>query len=147
MYCRVSQLYIHIYTYVCIHTHIYIFFCRFSLLIDCSNVEYSSMYYDTAGPSLVDYLLYIYLTVVCICESQTPNVSLYLPSPCGKHVWFLCLWVCFYLVNKFICHILDSISKWWCMVFVFLFRFTHYLISRSIQVAVNGIISFCFMAE
>ena len=59
-----------------------------------------------------------------LCQSQTPN--LFFPSTF--------LWVCFCLVNKFIC------------VFVWLTSLI-LIISRSIHVAANGIISLFFLIE
>ena len=56
----------------------------------------------------------------------------------------LCLWFYLYFVNKFICIIfLDSTYKWYHMIFVFLLLTSlSMIISRSIYVAANDIISF-----
>ena len=62
-----------------IHTNMSIFFRFFSLYRLLQNIEYSSLCY-TGGP----YLLSILYIVVCICQSQTPNLSLLLLSP-GNH--------------------------------------------------------------
>ena len=58
-------------------------------------------------------------------------------------------WVCFCLINKFICIIfLDSPYKWYHITFVFdLLQITYFIslsmiISRSIHLVANGIISF-----
>ena len=56
----------------------------------------------------------------------------------------------FLFVSKFICIIifLDSTYKWYHMIFVFAWLTSHnMIISRSIHIAANGIISFFFMAE
>ena len=68
-----SDIYIHIYTYI-LHILFY-----YSLLLD---IEYSSLCY-TVGPCLS--VLYV---VVCMCYSQTPNLSLP-PIPFGNHKFVL----------------------------------------------------------
>ena len=40
--------------------------------------------------------------------------------PWQPEVCFLCLWVCFCFLDKFICVILDSTWKWYHVIFVFL---------------------------
>ena len=64
MSSKVIQLYIHIFFHVLFH---------YRLLQD---IEYSPLFY-TVGPHCLS-ILYI---VVCICLSQTPNLSLLPPSP------------------------------------------------------------------
>ena len=66
-------------------------------------------------------------------------------NPFGNSCGFLylCVYLCF--VNKFICMIfLNSSHKWYHMTFVFFRLLTslHMIISRSVHVAANGIISF-----
>ena len=52
------------------------------------------------------------------CQSQTPNLSIPLPS---NHKFILkVVWICFCLIKKFIYGILlDSMYKWYYMIFVF----------------------------
>ena len=115
-------------------TAYYYLFLFFGLLED---IEYSSLGY-TAGPC---YLSILY-RVVCICWSQTSNPSL--PTPLATTSLSSML-VCFHFVNKFMCHILDSTYKWYHIVFAFLLlNSLSIIMSRSISVAANGIISFLF---
>ena len=99
----------------------------------------------------------ICMTESLLCSSETittlsvnPKVLIYpLPPPTfpfGNHACFLCLWVYFWFVNKFICIILlDSTYKWYRMLFVILcLTSLSMIISRSIHVAANGIISLFF---
>ena len=79
-----------------------------------------------------------------------PNLQIYLSpyfSPLVTIICFLCLWVCF--INKYLCTIfLDSTYKWYNMILVFVwFAALSMTISRSIQVAANGIISFFHKKE
>ena len=67
-------------------------------------------------------------------SSPTP----YLPPVCS-----LCPWVCFCLMDRVICHILESTSQPYHMVSVFLWLTSLSMItSTCIHVAVNGVISF-----
>ena len=51
------------------------------------------------------------------CQSQTPNLSVPLPS---NHKFIVKVWICFCLIKKFIYGILlDSMYKWYYMIFVF----------------------------
>ena len=87
---------------------------------------------------------------VCICQSQTPTLSLLSPRLLpGTHVYSLHLWFNFCFVNRFTCIIfLESSYKWYRMIFVFLwFVSFNMIISRSAYVAANGIILFFFIAE
>ena len=88
-------------------------------------------------------LLVISFIYSCV---QIPNIS-HPPSPLlAVFVSVSLVYFCF--VNTFICIIfLDSVHKWY-MIFVLLW-FTSFsmIISRSIHVVANGIISFFFMAE
>ena len=71
-----------------------------------------------------------------------PNPS----PPWHSSVYSLCLWVCFYFIDKFICVILDSTYMWYPMVFVFLcLTSLSMIIPRFIHVAANGIIWFFFL--
>ena len=64
------------------------------------------------------------------------------PPPWQPRVCSLCPWVCFCFIGSFV---LDSTYKWYHMVFVFLFLTSlSMIISSSIHVAANGIISFLF---
>ena len=77
----------------------------------------------------------------------TPNSQSIPPLPPWQpQVCSLCLWVCFCLIDRFICvrfHI-QGISYSICLS---LSDFISMIISRSIHVAANGIISFFLMAS
>ena len=71
------------------------------------------------------------------------------PVPFGNYKFIFYVWVYFHSVNKFICiffvFFLDSMYKWFHVVFIFLWLTSlSMIISRSIHVAANGIISFFF---
>ena len=84
--------------------------------------------------------------VVFIFQSQTPNLSLLAFPLQQPEVYFLYLQVCFCFVNKVICiNILDStkcISEIIYLFFSVWLTSLNMIISRSIHVAANGIISF-----
>ena len=116
-------------------------FFHYRLLQD---IEYSSLCY-TIGPCCSS-ILY---TAVCICYSQAPDLSLPTSFPFGskKFVFYVCeSLLCIY---KFISIIfLDSTYKWYHMTFIFLcLSSLNMIISRSIHVTANDIISFFFTAE
>ena len=70
----------------------------------------------------------------CLCQFQSPNLSLLLPFP-------------LVIINKFVFYIfLDSTRKWYHSLSVWLTSLSM-TISRSIRVATNDIILFFFMAE
>ena len=73
-------------------------------------------------------------------HSSPYHLSLWKPQVC-----FQSLWVCFCSANKVICILfyLDSTYKWYHMMFVFhCLTSLSTIISRSIHVVANGIISF-----
>ena len=83
---------------------------------------------------------------------SVPNSHSLSPSslPSVTIVCSLSLWVCFCFVDQLICIIfLDSSYKLYHMIFVFLclIYFLSTIISRSIHVVSNGIISFFSKAE
>ena len=115
-------------------------FLFFSIMVDCRMLTVFPVLY-TAGPCCLS-ILYI------ILWSANPKLPAQPPPhphhPHGNHtsVPYVCasvsLWRWVHL-----CHTLDSTRKWYHMVFVFLFLTSpHMIISRSIHVAENGIISF-----
>ena len=67
----------------------------------------------------------------------------------GNHVCFLCVWVYLCFVKKFICIIFEdsTYKKIRYLSFLVWFISLSMIISRSIHVAANGIISFSIMAE
>ena len=127
-----------------IHTHIYIhilFHIVFHYGLS-QDIEYTSLSY-TVGPSCLSSLCII----ACICWPQTPNPSLpHLSSPLATTSLFSMPVSLFLFCRKFyLCHILDSTYKRYHMVFVFLLLTSlSMMISSSIHVATNGIISFFF---
>ena len=88
--------------------------------------------------------------IVSTYYPQTLSPSLSLPPPLWEpQICSLCLWICFcsMSVNLFhLCHILDSTSEWYRMVFVFLTSLSM-IVSSCIHVVANGIILFFFVAE
>ena len=94
-------------------------------------------------PVLYGRILFILSVYNCICWSPMPSPS---PRPhLAQHRLFSVCEVCFCLAAMFICHILDSTYKWYHMVSVFLsLTVPNLIISRSIHIAANGIISFFF---
>ena len=108
------------------------------------------------------YFIYVLVTQSCLtlCDPKDCSLSgssvhgLYLlflyTFSFGSYKFALSIWeCCFCFVNKFVCILfsIPYISKKYCMIFVFLCLTSFsMLISRSIHVATNGIISFIFMA-
>ena len=94
--------------------------------------------------SCVDYLYCIEKFVLLI-----PNSRFIPPLPFhfGNHKFVSS--ICFYFVNKLICiTFLDSTYKWYHIIFVFLWlTLLSVIISRSICLVANGIITFFFIAE
>ena len=136
MYSKVIQLYIYI--------HVSILFQILFPFRLFQNIEQSFLCY-TVGRCWLSILN----IAVCTCLSQTPNPS---PRPFAPRNHKFVLWVCFYFVNKFTCifffFFLDSAYKWYHMIFVFVWLTSlSMIISGSIHVAANGIISFYLMAE
>ena len=76
------------------------------------EIGYSSLCY-TEGP----YCLCILNIIVCIYESQTPHPSCSVP-PWQPQVCFLCLWVCFGFVDRFLSAVFYSF-----IFFLFFFCF------------------------
>ena len=133
LYSKVIQLYINKYKYIYI-----LFYILFHYGLS-QDIEYSSLCY-TVGPCCLSFL-YI---IVCLCIPPPPT-----PTPWQPPVCSLCLGVCFCFIDKFFCvifypHISDII--WYSSFFCWLTS-PCMIISRSIHVAANGIISFFFMAE
>ena len=110
------------------------------------------------------YFIYVLLTHICrvwlfatprtVARQAPLSMGLYLlflyTFSFGSHKFAFSIWEsCFCFVNKFICILfsIPYISKKYCMIFVFLCLTSFsMLMSRSIHVAANGIISFVFMA-
>ena len=112
--------------HVCIY--IYMFLFRFCSIIGCCKILHTvpwALQQISVVPSHVQYL--------CVNSSFIPF---------GNKFVSWCLWVS--LFCKFICIIFfDSTYKWYDMIFVFLcLTSLSMMISRSIHVATNGIISF-----
>ena len=98
------------------------------------SMEFSRQKYWSGLPFPFPYLLGL------ISNSQS------LPPP--PQVSSLFLWVCFCFMDKFVCHILVSIYRWYHMIFVFhSLTSLNMITSRSIHAAANGILCFFFMAE
>ena len=94
---------------------------------------------------LLQGILYI---VVCICESESPNLSL-LSFPLGNCKFVFCIYDSIYVlqIGSFVPLFLDSMYKQY-HIFVFLFLTSlRMTISRSIHVTAHGTICFFFMAE
>ena len=103
------------------------------------EIGYSSLC-CTVGPCFLSFLI---RSSNCF-HLLTPNSqSILLPSsPWQTQVCALCLFMCYRWV--YLCHILDPMYKWYCMLFFFSFWLTSLslIICSCIRVAVNGIISF-----
>ena len=118
-----SDSVVYIYIYICVCVCIYILFSPVLFHYGLSYTEYSSLCY-TVGP----------------CYSFHTSANSNLPplpslSPLPRQ-----LWACFWLVNEVhLCRILDSTSEHYGICLSGLL-----VISRSIHVAANGIISFYF---
>jgi len=84
-------------------------------------------------------------------ESQTPSSSLPSPFPLGNKSILSILprpCICFCFIKVYLFHILDSAYKWCCVIFVFLCMILlSMIISRSIHITANGIISLFSMAN
>ena len=100
------------------------------------NIEYSSLG-CTVGPFLKS-ILYI---AVCICWPQLPIYPSFLPLPFGNHV---CFW-CVRLYPFFKIPLVNGIV--WYLPFSVWLTSLSMIVSGSIHVATNGIISFAFMAN
>ena len=77
------------------------------------------------------------------CLPVKPKLLIYpssTPFLFGNHKFFSCVWVFLFCKQIHVYHFLDSIYKWYYMVFVFPTS-RSMIISRSIYVATNGIIS------
>ena len=85
-------------TVIQLHIYLYILFYRFFFLIGYYKILSIIPCANTVGP----YWLSVLFIVVCICSSQPPNLSLSSLLPFGNYKCFLCLWVYFCLLNKFI---------------------------------------------
>ena len=90
--------------------------------------------------SAVGPCLSILCVIVCICSSQTPDLSLpWQPQVCPLYLW-VCF--CFWKQKIYLYHILDSMYKW-CHVIFFCFWLISLsmIISVSFHIAANGTIS------
>ena len=125
----------HVHTYV---NHVCMF--TYFLLSLLQDIEYNSLCYRV-GPGWLSILN----IVVCVCQSQIPNLSLLL-FPFGNHKFVFYVCECFCFVNTFIC-----IPFCWipCINYIIWHSsFSVWLTSlsmtvyRSIHVATNGISSF-----
>ena len=106
VYSKVIHIYIHIHISDLFH---------YRLLQDTG---YNSLC-STVDPC---YLSILYV-VVYICKPKVPiyRFPRFLHFPHGNHEFVFCLWVDFYVVNKFTCIIfLDFTYKWYNMITVFL---------------------------
>ena len=95
-------------------------------------------------------LLFIHSDSFLLLIPNSLLPSLDLPPPWRPKVFSLCLRVCFFFMDKFMCVILQiphasDIAQY--LSFYFWFTSLGMRISRFICVAANGIISFFFMAE
>ena len=135
-----SDSVIHKYTYILFHI------ISYYILLPTQDIEYSSLYY-AVGP----FCLSILYSAACICQSQTPNLSLPLAStfPFGNHKFVFYVYESFCFINKSVLyHICESI-------YVILYdicpslseKSLYMIISKSIQVTENGVISCFFMTE
>ena len=92
------------------------------------DIEYSSLC-CVVGPCSLS-ILYM---VVCICQSHSPNLSLSLPFPFGNHSLYLCLWIYFCFINKFI---FSGVALLRCRIkgyhIVFVFFCLTYLVRSSL---------------
>ena len=128
--------------------YVYIYLLFFQILFpyrQLQSTEQSSLCY-TVGP----YQLSILYIVVCICQSQSPNLS-FLPFPPDNHnfVFYICNSISILQISSFvpffqIPHISDIL---YYLSFSVCLTSLSMTISRSIHVAANGIILFFFMAE
>ena len=126
-----------------IHMHISTLFQILFPYRPLQSTEQSSLCY-TVGP----YQLSILYIVVCICQSQSPNLSLcpFLPGN-HKFVFYTCNSTSAVQITSFVCFFLDSTYKQYHMIFVFLcltYITLSMTASRSNHVAANGINSFFF---
>ena len=82
-----------------------------------------------------------------IPDSQPIHPPPFLPP--DDHKSALCDWEPVWFIDRLICHILDSTCKWhlWNLSFSFWLTSASMIISRSIHVAENVIISLYFYAE
>ena len=110
---------------MCLYIYIYPFPILFPFRL-LQNIKQSSLCYIVGLCRLS--ILHI---VVYICQPQTPNLLLSLPFPLGNYKFILCESFCF--VNKLICPLFKALN-------------VSMIISESMRVAANGMISF-LMAE
>ena len=99
------------------YTHIYILFYILYHYGLSWDIEYNSLCY-TIGPCLS----ILYIIIVCFCWSQTPSLFLsHPPFPLATTSLFS-MSVSRFPFHRYVhlCHILDSMYKWYHMVFVFL---------------------------
>jgi len=127
------------------HTHTHIFIHSFSYSFhygSSQDIEYRSLCY-TVGPCLS-----ILLIIGCICEYQTPNLSLpHCSSPLATTSLFSTSLSLFLFCRQvYLCSILDSTRVIPCGICLSLSDLTLLcmIISWSFHVATNGIISFVF---
>ena len=89
-----TQTYSHIYVCIYIYTHTFFFYVLLHHGLS-QETRYSSLFYT------VGYCCSSFLNVIaCIYKPQTSSPSHTLPTSSGS---FLCLWVCFCFLDRFIC--------------------------------------------
>ena len=129
LYSKVTQLY----AYIC-------FLKFFSIMVYHRSLNIVPCLCYIVGPCLS-----ILNIIVCIYQPQTPSASLSLLPSTLATTSLISMSVSLFLFHRLVhlCHILDSIYKWYHRVFVFLFLTSlSMIISSCIRVVANGIIFF-----
>ena len=126
------------FSYTYIYGYIYMYMLFFKLF---STIGYYMLLNIVlCALQLALFILFLYL-VACMCYSQISNLSFSHSPLVTLFVFYVCESISVYFLTP---HISDII--WYLCFSVWLTSLTM-IISRSILVAVNGIISFFFMAE
>ena len=122
LYNKVTPSYTCTHVHTRTHTHTYSF----------PHVTFHCVLSQEIGHSSLCYIawshcLSILNVIVCIYQPQSPSPPCSVPAPQKPQVCSVCLWVCFFFINRFICAIFYILHRFWIVCYC---SITHHILTN-----------------